>query len=70
MEIIYSKHAKKRMYERAIKFLWIEDCIGIPDYSVKKGIIIESYKKIKLNTLKVVWVKKDNFIKVISVMWK
>ena len=70
MKVIYTKHTKKRMQERAINSSWIEDCIEMPDYNVKRGDFIESYKKIKSEVLKVVWIRKDSFIKVISVMWK
>ena len=70
MKIIYTSHTKKRMRERSIESSWIENCIEMPDYSVTKGEIIESHKKIKSEILKVVWTKKDNFIKVISVMWR
>ena len=70
MKIIYTNHTKKRMKERGIKSSWVEECIEIPDYSVSKGKIIESNKKIKSEVLKVVWERKDSFIKVISVMWR
>jgi hypothetical protein len=70
MKFIYTKHAEKRMFERDIKSLWVEDCIEIPDYNLTKGDIVESYKKVEFKILKVVWVRKDSFIKVISVMWR
>ncbi len=70
MKIFYTEHTKKRMRERGIKDSWIEDCIEMPDYNVTKGDIIESHKKIKSEVLKIVWTRKDSFIKVISVMWR
>ena len=70
LKIIYTKHTKKRMIERSIKSSWIEDCIELPDYNIARERIVESYKKINSEVLKVVWIRMDSFIKVISVMWK
>lgn len=70
MKIIYTEHAEKRILERGIKKSWIEECIEIPDYNVSKGKVVESNKKINFQVLKVVWERKDKFIKVISVMWR
>ena len=70
MKIIYTKHAEKRMQEREIKRSWIESCIELPDYRVTREKIIESNKKIDNQVMKVVWIRKDSFIKVVSVMWR
>ncbi len=58
------------MVERGIKSSWIEEGIEMPEYTVTRGIIVESYRKVLSQVLKVVWIQKDSFIKVISVMWK
>lgn len=70
MKYVFTKHTLKRMSERTIKKEWIENTIESPDYSVSKDHIIEANKKINNKMLKVVFVKKDNFIKIISVMWR
>ncbi len=70
MKIYYSKHAEKRMKERGIKNADVVSCIEMPHYAINKKNIVESHKKIFDKTIKVVWTRKDNFIKVISVMWK
>jgi len=70
MKIILSYHAKKRLNERSIKFKDIQDTIDIPDYTVSKGNKKEAYKKIKDKTLKIVYLEKDKYIKVITLMWK
>ncbi|MEK6871664.1 MAG: DUF4258 domain-containing protein [Nanoarchaeota archaeon] len=58
MNLIYSEHAQKRMKERQIKKVWVEECIYIPDYSIKKEKIIESHKKINNQVLRVVWAQE------------
>lgn len=70
MKFVYSRHARKRMGERDIEENDIDECIEIPDYSVSKSETTESHKKLEKGNLKVVWSRKDNFIKIITVMWK
>ena len=70
MKIVFTKHALKRMKERAIKEEWVRETIEIPDYTVSREGTVESNKKIENNTLKVIYNKKHNFIKIISVMWR
>lgn len=70
MKIIFTKHALKRLKERAIKEEWVRETLEFPDYTVSKGELIESNKKIGNKTLKVIYEKKHNFIKIISVMWR
>ncbi len=70
MNIIYSKHSKKRMKERGISESDILECLNMPDYTVSVNEFVESYRKINNGVIKVVSIRKDSFIKVISVMWK
>jgi hypothetical protein len=67
MEISYSFHAKKRMKERGIREDEIKEVIEYPEYTIKRGDEIEAYKKIKNKMTKVVYVKEENYIKVITV---
>ncbi|MFA5992524.1 MAG: DUF4258 domain-containing protein [Candidatus Pacearchaeota archaeon] len=68
--IIITDHAKKRMVERDISFEIIKIAVEMPDYTVDKDGMIEAFKKLDNKTLKVVYVSKDKFIKILSVMWK
>jgi len=68
--IIITDHAKKRMVERSISLENIKNTIELPDYTVDKSGIIEAFRKLNNKTLKVVYVSKDKFIKILSVMWK
>lgn len=70
MKIILTNHARKRMLERSIKVENIKDAIELPDYTIVKGNKIEAYKKINNKNLKVVYNKGDNFIRIITLIWK
>jgi len=69
MEFILTKHAMKRMIERNISIETIKDTINFPDYTIKKHNI-EAYKQINNKTLKVVYIQKGKFIKIITLIWK
>jgi hypothetical protein len=70
MKIIFSYHAKKRIYERGIKFDEIRKTIRFPDYIIKKADgKIEAFKKIGGKTLKIVYVEEGKFIKVITLFY-
>jgi hypothetical protein len=70
MKINLSKHAKQRLTERGINLNDITDTIELPDYTITKENKKEAYKKIKDRTLKVVYSGDDNYINVITVLWK
>lgn len=70
MRIIFTTHAKQRMVEREISLDLIMDALEIPDYTVSSEQKIGAYKKINNRILKVVYEKKDNYIKVVTLMWK
>ncbi len=67
MLIIFSLHAKKRLKERTIKEKEVHEIIEIPEYTIRRGKIIEAFKKINNRLIKVVYIKKENYIKVITV---
>ena len=69
-KIILTKHAKQRMNERGISIQNIQEAIEFPDYTISKRNKIESHKKINDKVLKVVYLKPDKFIKIITLMWK
>ena len=68
--MILTSHTKQRMLERGITLTQIQDSIDLPDYCIKKGRKVESYKKINNKTLKIVYTTKGKFIKIITVIWK
>ena len=70
MEIIFTKHAQKRMVERNIELESIKDTLSFPDYSIKKGEKFEVYKKINNKKLKIVYCNTGKFIKIITLIWK
>ncbi|MFH1358555.1 MAG: DUF4258 domain-containing protein [archaeon] len=67
MDIIYSFHAKKRLKERDIKVEEVKETIDFPDYTIKRKEEIEAYKRFTNILLKVVYIKKENYIKIITV---
>jgi len=67
MKSVFSNHAKKRLKERNIKGSEVSEVINFPEYTLKRGGEIEAYKKINGKTLKVVYIRKENYIKVITV---
>ncbi|HUS50492.1 MAG TPA: hypothetical protein VMZ91_10030 [Candidatus Paceibacterota bacterium] len=58
------------MIERDIKIEKIKEAIELPDYTITKDGKIESYKRIENKTLKIVYIKKDKFIKIVTLIWK
>lgn len=68
-KIIFSNHATKRMFERGISERDVEDAVEKPDYKVQCGAEIEAYKKTNGQTLKVVYVSTESFIRIITVIW-
>ena len=70
MKIVLSYHARKRLFERGIRFRDIEETIEMPDYTISKENKIEAYKRINGRILKIVYSKKDNYIKVVTLIWK
>jgi len=58
------------MVERKITSLEVQDCINLPDYVITKDGKTESHKKIGDKLLKVVYVKEDKLIKIITLMWR
>lgn len=69
MNLIFTKHAKKRMFERGIKEKDIKETIDFPEYIIKRGKEIEAYKRINNQTLKVVYVGKGEFKNIITLYY-
>ncbi|MBN1377412.1 DUF4258 domain-containing protein [Candidatus Woesearchaeota archaeon] len=65
MRFIYSKHAEKRLKERNILKIWVEETIKYPDLISRKKNKYCVVKKLNGKTLKVVYLK-EKYIKVIS----
>jgi hypothetical protein len=70
MDLILTKHAKQRMIERSISIQEVKNTIELPDYTINKGDVIESYKKENNKNLKVVYSRKGKFIKIVTVIIK
>ncbi len=69
-KIIFSNHAKKRCFERDINEETIRYAIEKPDYTINRfENEIEAFKKMNGKTIKVVYIEKENFIKVITLHW-
>lgn len=58
------------MLERDIKIKEIQEAIEFPDYTIVKNNKTEAYKKISDKNLKVVYIKEDKFIKIITLIRK
>jgi len=69
MKVEYSNHAKKRMSERGINKKNVTEAIEFSEYTIKRGEEIEAYKKINEKMLKVVYINKIKYIKVITVYY-
>ena len=69
MDIIYSDHAKKRLRQRGITELEVAHILNYPNY-VKKSFENRKMAVGEINNRKVmvVFVEKENFIKVITVL--
>ena len=70
MKIVLSSHAKKRLFERNVNIKYVQDTIAMPDYTISRNNKKEAYKKISNKILKVVYIEEDNYIKVITLIWK
>ncbi|MBU4069467.1 MAG: DUF4258 domain-containing protein [Nanoarchaeota archaeon] len=70
MDFIFTSHAKQRMIERKITLEQIKETINFPNYVISKDNKIEAYKKINGKFLKIVYIKKGKFIKIITLIWK
>ena len=70
MNLILTRHAKKRMAERNISLEKIRQAIELPDYTITKDGLIETYKNIQDKILKVIYQPEGKFIKIITLMWK
>ena len=56
--------------ERGIKIEEAQNTIDMPDYTIRKDEKIESYKTINNKQLKIVYLQKGKFIKIITLIWK
>ena len=69
MEIRYSDHAEKRMRQRGITGLEVEQVLRYPKY-IKKSFEGRKIAEGEVNNrrIKISFVEKENFIKIITVM--
>ena len=69
MNIIYSEHAKRRMKQRAITELEVEHVLQHPDFIINsfEGTQ-EAIGKLQYRTIKIKFISKENYIKIITVM--
>jgi len=67
---VFSDHAKKRLLERDINEESVKFVVENPDYTLNRfEDEIEAIKKMNGKSLKVVYVERENFIKVITLYW-
>ena len=69
MDIVYSDHAKKRMRQRGIDEWEIEHLLKYPAYT-KRGYEgkIEAVGEIRNRKVKIVFIREENYIKIITVI--
>ncbi len=69
MEIVYSDHARKRLKQRGITTLEVEHILKFPTY-IKKSFEgrKEAVGEINNRTMKVVFIEKENYLKIITVI--
>ena len=69
MDIVYSDHARKRMKQRGITELEVEHILKYPTY-VKKSFeeTKEAFGKINKLEVKIEFIQRENYIKIITVM--
>lgn len=67
MQIMFTEHAEKRLKERGVKKEQVKETIEFPEYTIKRtNNEIEAYKKMAGKMLKVVYLEKEKYIKVIT----
>jgi len=67
-EIIYSKHAIFRLYQRGISKEQAEQVLEHPDYIISKADNTKkAVKQVSNNIITVIFIEKENYIKVITV---
>lgn len=69
MQIVFTHHARKKIHERGVDRIWIEETIKFPDEIRRNGNKWYVVKKLNGKTLKVVYVK-ETYIKVITFYWQ
>ena len=66
----YTYHAIKKMLERNLNEETVEFVIRHADYTINRfEDEIEAFKKMNGKSLKVVYVEKENYIKIITLYW-
>ncbi|MBI2109544.1 DUF4258 domain-containing protein [Candidatus Woesearchaeota archaeon] len=69
MEITYSDHAEKRRKQRGFTNTEIELVLENPDYKKKRiDGKLEVFGRIRNRNIKVIYVEKENYIRIVSVM--
>ncbi len=69
MDVVYSHHAKKRLKQRGIEEWEVEHLIKYPSYTKKTfDGKIEAVGEIKNRETKIVYVKKENYIKIVTMI--
>jgi len=66
--VIYSKHAILRMYQRDISESLVESALKYPDYTISRADgTKKTIKSLANATITIVFVEKENYIKVVTV---
>ena len=67
--IIFTAHASERLKQRKIKNDHVISTLADPDFIVQRGAESEAYKGIDKKLLKVIYVEKEKFIRIITLYW-
>ena len=70
VNLIFTSHSYRRMFERGIGKEMVWECVEFPDYRISRGDKVEMFKKFGNRTLRVVCIQKSKFIKVVTLVWK
>ncbi len=69
MKLIFTLHALDRIKKRKITKEEVEESIKFPDNTEKKHGLYYAQKKIQRGKIEIVYEKKENYIKVITLYW-
>ena len=67
--LIFTAHAYERLKERGMTEDFVVSALSSPDFVINRGEESEAYKKIAGKLLKVVYVEKESFIRIITLYW-
>jgi hypothetical protein len=67
--LVFTVHAQERLGGRKVGEDLVVSAISRPDFVVVRGDESEAYKRVAEKLLKVVYVEKESFIRIITLYW-